>query len=155
MAVSNCEEVELFLNGKSLGRKASDDVTGFMLGGFTMSSVSETRPDPLAEISDNNMNSFTPVQFRRDERQGDFCRGWRIYRTTPKIFRKGIYKILFSNILFSHAEIYVNGKQIDCSDETTESRYETGAFSVTAELNTDIRILLYADTEDKKGAGIS
>lgn len=132
-----------------------ENVTSFMLGGFTMSSVVEEKPDPLTRIADSDMNSFIPVQFMRDLRQGDFRHGWRIYRTTPKIFREGTYKFVFSNVLFEYAEIYVNGKQIDCVDSFTEGKYETKAFEISAELNTDIRMLLYADTDDDKGAGIA
>lgn len=131
------------------------NVLGFMLGGFTVSAVSEHKPDPLVELADNDMNSFVPVQFMRDTRQSDFRHGWRIYRTTPKIFKKGTYKIGFSNILFSYAEIYVNGRQIGRVEKPIEGKYETQSFEITEELNTDIRILLYADTEEAKGAGIA
>lgn len=129
-------------------------VTDYLLGGFSMSAVTEYRPDPIAKIADNDMNSFTPVQFTRDLRQKDFMHGWRVYRTTPKIIRNGTYKIEFSNILFDTAEIFVNGKQIDCINVQHEGKYVTSSFEST-EMNADIRILLYADTDNDKGAGIA
>ena len=93
---------------------------------------------------------FSNSRLAYDEVISKFC-----YTIEIGTLKKKITSNDLSEKYYGSAEIYVNGKQIDCSDETTESRYETGAFSVTAELNTDIRILLYADTEDKKGAGIS
>lgn len=131
------------------------NVTSLTLGGFTVSAVFENKPDPLVRIADNDMNSFIPLQFMKDTRQSDFRQGWRIYRTTPQIFEKGTYKLVFSNVLFAYAEIFVNGSQIDRVEALTEGEYETKAFEISDALKADIRILLYADTEDERGAGIA
>ncbi len=131
------------------------NVTDYLLDGFTMSAVTAEKPDPLIELADNDMNSFTPVRFARDEYQSDFIGGWRIYRVMPKLSRSGVYKLDFSNVRCSYAEVYLNGKQIDCVDAPIDGRYVTKAFEITAGETSDIRILLCADNAHENGVGIA
>ena len=131
------------------------DVTNYILDGFTMSAVTEKKPDPLMEISGDDMNSFTPIQFVKDVFQKDFRDGWRIYRVQPKTRKDGIYRLDFVRARFRYAEIYVDGKQVDLVDTYTRGRYVTKDFAIRAGQNPDIRILLYVENETVYGAGIS
>ena len=130
-------------------------VTNYILDGFTMSAVTEDRPDPLMEIAGNDMNSFTPIQFAKDVFQRDFRNGWRIFRTRPKITKDGVYKIEFIRARFRKLELYVDNKQIDRVDTYTRGGYVTKEFSVSAGETPDIRILMYVENEGEVGAGIA
>jgi beta-galactosidase len=130
-------------------------VTNYILDGFSMSAVSDERPDPLMEIAGNDMNSFTPVQFAKDVFQRDFRNGWRIFRTRPKISADGVYKLEFIRARFRKLELYVDGEQIDLVDTYTRGRYVTREFPVKAGETPDIRILMYVENESEVGAGIA
>lgn len=129
-------------------------VTSYQLVGFTMSAVTEDKPDPIVKIADDDMNSFTPVQFVRDHRQTDFGRGWRIYRAVPKLYRGGSFTLELSDVLFDRAEIYANGAQIDRFDVRIEGKIATKPFELASGVN-DIRILFYSENASEKGAGIA
>lgn len=70
-------------------------------------------------------------------------------------YLKKVHTSLCSQMYFAYAEIFVNGSQIDRVEALTEEEYETKAFEISDALKADIRILLYADTEDERGAGIA
>ena len=130
-------------------------VTNYILDGFTMSAVAEEKPDATAEIADNDMNSFTPIQFVKDVFQQDFIKGWRIYRTRPKIAKDGIYRLDFLRSRFVYGEIYVNGELVDKIETPVYGGYVSKPFAVKANTTLDIRILLYVEHEKRIPCGIS
>ena len=130
-------------------------ITNYILEGFTMSEVTETKPDATATIADNDMNSFTPIQFVKDVFQSDFRNGWRIYRTRPKAAKDGEYRLDFLRARFAYGEIYVDGVLIDRVEEPVRGPYVSRPFTVKAGTTHDIRILLRVDNERFPAAGIS
>ena len=131
------------------------NITNYILEGFTMSEVTEEKPDATAEIADNDMNSFTPIQFVKDVFQSDFRNGWRIYRTKPKAAKDGVYRLDFLRARFTYGEIYVDGVLVDRIDAPVRGGYVSAPFSITAGSTPDIRILLRVDNEITPAAGIS
>ena len=131
------------------------NITNYILEGFTMSEVTETKPDATAEIADNDMNSFTPIQFVKDVFQSDFRNGWRIYRTKPKAAKDGIYRLDFLRARFTYGEIYVDGTLVDRIEEPVRGAYVSAPFTIKADTTPDIRILLRVDNEKTPAAGIS
>ena len=130
-------------------------VTNYVLEGFTMSEVTDEKPNAIMEIADNDMNSFTPIQFVKDVFQQDFIKGWRIYRTVPKAAKDGIYRLDFLRSRFVYGEIYVNGELVDKIETPVYGGYVSKPFSVKADTSLDIRILLYAEHEKRIPCGIS
>lgn len=131
------------------------DVTNYLLDGFTVSEVSEDRPDVLREMKDNDMNSFVPVTFTQNI-PDDFSKGWRIYRVTPKFPSDSSVTLHFARVCFNDAEVYVNGVCIDRIKDAKNGAYETPAFSVQAGQQEDIRILMHATGENNiQFAGIA
>jgi beta-galactosidase len=131
------------------------NITNYILDGFTMSEVTEEKPDATAEIADNDMNSFTPIQFVKDVFQSDFRNGWRIYRTRPKAIKDGEYRLDFLRARFADGEIYVNGVLVDKIEEPVRGAYVSKPFTVKAGETLDIRILLHVVNERFPAAGIS
>ena len=131
------------------------NITNYILEGFTMSDVTQEKPDATAEIADNDMNSFTPIQFVKDVFQSDFRNGWRIYRTRPKAAKDGEYRLDFLRARFAYGEIYVDGVLIDRVEEPVRGPYVSRPFTVKAGTTHDIRILLRVDNERFPAAGIS
>ncbi len=131
------------------------NVTNYILDGFTMSAVTEEKPDATAEIADNDMNSFTPIQFVKDVFQSDFRNGWRIYRTRPKAIKDGEYRLDFLRARFAYGEIYVDGTLVDKIETPVRGGYVSKPFTVKADTTLDIRILLNVQNERFPAAGIS
>ena len=131
------------------------NVTNYILDGFTMSAVTEEKPDAAAEIADNDMNSFTPIQFVKDVFQSDFRNGWRIYRTRPKAIKDGEYRLDFLRARFAYGEIYVDGTLVDKIEAPVRGGYVSKPFTVKADTTLDIRILLNVQNEKFPAAGIS
>ncbi len=131
------------------------NITNYILDGFTMSEVTEEKPDATAEIADNDMNSFTPIRFVKDVFQSDFRNGWRIYRTKPKAIKDGEYRLDFLRARFVYGEIYVNGILVDKIEEPVRGGYVSDPFTVKAGETLDIRILLNVQNERFPAAGIS
>ena len=131
------------------------NVTNYILDGFTMSAVTEEKPDAAAEIADNDMNSFTPIQFVKDVFQSDFRNGWRIYRTRPKAIKDGEYRLDFLRARFAYGEIYVDGALVDKIETPVRGGYVSKPFTVKADTTLDIRILLNVQNEKFPAAGIS
>jgi beta-galactosidase len=130
--------------------------SNYILGGFTMSEVTEERPDPLVEIADNDMNSFIPVQLVRNCHQPDFHDGWRIYRVQPKVYEKTNICFRFDYIRFHYAEVYVNGKLLDTIDRHLNGEYITPFFDAPANSTLDVRILMRTENENPRyGAGLA
>ncbi len=128
----------------------------YMLSGFTMSEVSDTRPDPLIELADNDMNSFTPVELLNNCHQPDFHDGWRIYRVQPKIYNRTTCTLRFSYIRFHYAEFYVNGKLLDKVDRQLNGEYTTPSFTAEPNSVLDVRILMRTENESPVyGAGLA
>ena len=129
-------------------------VQGNNIGGFTISDKFEERPDPLMEIADNDMNTFTPFIVPAVGHQRDFNNGWRIYRTTPTLPKSnGKYELYFPEIKGHKIEIYINGKLL------AEASFPTGdALSVFFDgiqnEKAEIRILIFAE-ENYHGCGLS
>ncbi len=126
------------------------------LGGFTMSDVTDYRPDPLVELADNDVNTFIPVELVKYCHQPDFHDGWRIYRVQPRITKKTHCSLRFSYIRFHYAEFYVNGKLIATVDEYTNGEYISPFFDVLPNSVADVRILMRTENEDPRyGAGLA
>ena len=128
----------------------------YHLSGFTMSEVTDHRPDPLVKIADNDMNSFIPVELVRDHHQKDFYDGWRIYRVQPKIMERNNCCIRFTYARFHYVELYVNGQLIDTVDEYINGEYKTPFFTVEPNTVADIRILMRTENGNPRyGAGLA
>ena len=131
------------------------NVTNYLLDGFTMSDVTDEKPDPLVKINDDDMNSFIPVQFVEACHQRDFRNGWRIYRVCPKVQGGGVYTLNFSYGRSLYTEIYVNGKHVETIDKYINGQYTTKQFTVEAGDTPDIRILMHCQNESEYGAGFA
>lgn len=128
----------------------------YLLYGFTMSGVTSYKPDPLVNLADNDMNSFTPVTLVPHCHQRDFCNGWRIYRATPEIYNTAEYSVSFSYARFHYAEVYVNGVLVDMVNEHKNGNYVIPTFKAEAGTKVDIRILMRTENENEKyGAGLA
>lgn len=123
----------------------NDDLTG-----FTMSELSEQRPDPLVQLSDNDMNSFIPVRFQAEHYQVDFLKGWRIYRVVYDAH--GAYTLRFGKVFAESFEVYAGSKLL-CKKEAL--RHETVSCCFDAEGKTEIRVLVHGKTDDPLGCGIA
>jgi beta-galactosidase len=152
----NLESAEIDLQIEALPAPLCPrNITNYILEGFTMSEVTESKPDATAEIADNDMNSFTPIQFVKDVFQSDFRNGWRIYRTKPKTAKDGIYRLDFLRARFAYGEIYVDGELVDRIESPVRGGYVSAPFPIKADTTPDIRILLHVDHEVFPAAGIS
>lgn len=78
---------------------------------FTVSAVTAERPDPLIRLSDNDMNSFTPIE-TVGHHQGDFCSGWRVYRALTRMRDGSGFHMIFPNLIADDMEVYLNGKKV-------------------------------------------
>lgn len=127
-----------------------------VLSGFTASSVTQERPDPLIELADNDMNSFSAVDLSGDHYQLDYTTGWRIYRVQPQMFGKTNAYIRFSRINVGYAEIYADGVLVDKIGQPITGEYITPVFKVNGNKNTDIRILTHIESANEyEGAGFA
>ena len=132
------------------------NTANYILDGFTMSDVTDSKPDATRELADNDMNSFMPVTFERNCHQKDFCNGWRIYRVTPEMHATAKYSIRFEYIRFNYAEFYVNGELVDTVNERKNGFYEMPIIEAKEGTTLDIRILMRTEGEDERyGAGIA
>ena len=132
------------------------NAANYRIGGFTMSAVTDERPDPLIELADNDMNSFTPVELVHYQHQPDFHDGWRIYRVCPRVYEKTTCALRFSYIRFHYAEIYVNGKLLDTVDRHLNGEYVTPFFNAQPNSTPDVRILMRTENENPRyGAGLA
>lgn len=122
----------------------------YELYGFTMSELSQTRPDPLVQLSDNDMNSFVPLRVQMEHYQVDFQSGWRIYRVVYPA--SGTHTLHFSKVFAEVFEVYA-GQTLCCKKE--HLRHEPVSCSFTAEGKTELRILIHGSTDSRLGCGIS
>ena len=130
------------------------NVSDFVLDGFTMSSVTEEKPDAVRKIEDNDMNSFTPVRFEWNSFGGDFVSGWRIFRVTPAVRRGGTYRILFGRMKGKSAEVFVDGMSVGRTDPLGGG-FATEDFTLEPGSAPDIRVLMEGDGNGGRGiAGI-
>ena len=129
-------------------------VQGTTIGGFTLSDKFVDRPDPLMEIADNDMNTFTPFIVPAMGHQRDFNNGWRIYRTSPSLPKSnGKYELYFPEIKGHIIEVYINGEML------AKESYPTGneltiIFDGKENEKAEIRILIFAE-ENYHGCGLS
>ena len=122
---------------------------------FTMSKVFWERPDPCMTLSDDDQNSFTPVEFRHGVLQEDFDTGYRIYRVKGEVAESGEYAFRFVWASWSYAEVYINGKKVWERGEHI-GQTESARFYLEGGVPLDIRFLLYAkDKKNDGGAGFS
>ncbi len=128
------------------------NVSDFVLDGFTMSSVTEEKPDAVRRIEDNDMNSFTPVRFEWNSFGSDFVSGWRIFRVTPQVRRGGTYRILFGKMKGKSAEVFVDGVSVGRTD-SPRGGFATEDFTLEPGSALDIRVLMEGDGNG--GCGIA
>ncbi len=126
-----------------------------VLDKFTMSDIFPERPDPLMYISDDDQNSFTPIEFLARTLQKDFGNGWRIYRIKIKAPGTGNFRLNMKWGVWDKAEMYANEKVIVKLDKTTNGGYMTPSFALTKGEMTDIRLLLYSENREQYGAGFA
>ncbi len=117
---------------------------------FTMSKIYSERPDPLMMLSDDDQNSFIPVEFRHGVLQEDFCDGWRIYRVKTEVAKGGEYLMRFVWAAWDKAEIYVNGRLVYERGEHI-GMTETPPFTLAGGEPLDIRFLLCAKNKKNEG----
>lgn len=120
-----------------------------ILYGITQSVITAEKPDPLVELADNDMNTFTPVEFSWDYFQKDFKSGWRIYRATPVVSDKRMI-LEFSAVRASVMEVYVDGEQIYASANAIEGSIQC-PFAAEAGDKVDIRILMQSKVSEESG----
>ena len=120
-----------------------------ILYGITQSVVTAKRPDPLIQLSDNDMNTFTAVEFSWDYFQRDFKSGWRIYRATPVVSDKQMI-LEFPAVRAAFMEVYVDGKQIFVSTENMEESVVCSFKANPGEM-IDIRILVQGIESEESG----
>lgn len=120
-----------------------------ILYGITQSVITAERPDPLVELADNDMNTFTPVEFSWDYFQKDFKSGWRIYRATPVVSEKQMI-LEFSAVRASVMEVYVDGEQIYANADEIEGSIQC-PFVVENGDKVDIRILMRSKVSEESG----
>ncbi len=149
------ESAELELSVISVDAPVCPEVAkSASLNKFTMSRVYDERPDPLMNISDDDQNSFMPVEFVHGALQEDFTDGWRIYRVKAETPKSGdyIFKIFWG--VWDHAEIYVNGRCV-FDHAANVGPCNTKAFELKADEKPDIRFLLQAKNKNEGGAGFA
>lgn len=134
---------------KNSGNKqlVGSSVNMFVISEMTMSEITEQKPDPLVEIAENDMNSFTPVSCIGSH-QNDFHDGWRIYRFHAELPENTDYVMTFLQLESDHTEVYVNGKLVFCSDEKFGALYggrQKVSYLLEAQpdKNAEFRILLH------------
>lgn len=147
------QEVEIALD---VAQVAQPDRIGLCedheLYGFTMSEISQERPDPLMILSDNDMNSFVPVRFQMGHYQLDFFRGWRIYRALWTPSKAGRYTMSFGKVFAEEMEVYVGGTLCFQGHALSHAPVRCD-FEADGEV--ELRVLLRVQTDDPSGAGIS
>ncbi len=117
--------------------------------GVTQSIVTAERPDPLIQLADNDMNTFTSVQFSWDYFQRDFKSGWRIYRATP-VVSEGEMLLELSAVRAASVEIYVDEEQIFANTEGVEGCVVC-PFTASSAGRVDIRILIHSKESEESG----
>ena len=106
-------------------------------------------------LSDDDQNSFIPVEFRHGVLQEDFDTGYRIYRVKSEVAESGDYAFRFVWASWNNAEVYVNGKKVWERGEHI-GQTESARFYLEGGVPLDIRFLLYAkDKKNEGGAGFS
>lgn len=86
-------------------------LSGRSVSHLTMSvAMPMEKPDPLLAVSDNDMNSFTPVTLRNGVCQTDFTQGWRLYRAPLRVAESGILRL--ESLYVRYAEIYFCGMRV-------------------------------------------
>lgn len=121
-----------------------------VLDNFTMSQTFEDKPNALAEISDDDMNSFIPVTFVHGALQTDFTDGWRMYRARVESPSDAAYTLMFEWACFNAMTVYINDECIfDRAPGTIHrGKLVTEKFKVKKSEKLDIRILVYARESD-------
>lgn len=125
-----------------------------VLDKFTMSQVYdlEDKPDPNMYISDDDMNTFTPVTFVHGSLQSDFKGGYRIYRMKTRVnSRSANYFMKFIWGSWNELYVYINGKCVLDLPWRHIGPYKTGAFELVEGEEIDIRILVKALPEHAAG----
>ena len=111
--------------------------------------VTTERPDPLIQLADNDMNTFTSVHFSWDYFQRDFKSGWRIYRATPVVSKEQM-TLELSAVRAVSMEVYVDGKQIFVNTEDVEGCVKC-PFTTKSGEKVDIRILIQGKESVESG----
>ncbi len=126
-----------------------------LLDRFTMSSVFESRPDPLIKLTDDDMNSFIPVTFSPNWFQEDLTDGWRIYRATTVSLTSSDYVLNFNQVLCDGMEVYVNERLVYSRETSHRGGIKTPPFSLVKDEKLDIRVLIRSKNRPKEGAGLA
>ena len=126
---------------------------GRVLSNWTMSAETFLqKPDPLMKISDDDMNSFEPIDLEYGFQ--DYQSGYKIFRCNFRLANKTekSYKIMFTAIAASEMEVYINGK---CEANIINPPYFKPLevrFTALPGVNNEMRVLIKAI--DSKNSGI-
>jgi len=125
------------------------------VNGFTMSEITKERPDPLVELSEDNMNSFVPVGFLDTQYQSDYQSGWRTYRAAYDIRSAGVYKLDMPKVYADQLEIYVDGRCCYKAEGPVLHEAVSCLLEFAKEQKTELRILFYVENTNAIGGGIA
>ena len=120
-----------------------------ILYGVTQSIITAERPDPLIRVADNDMNTFTAVEFSWDYFQRDFKSGWRIYRVTPVVSEEEM-TLELSAVRATSVEVYVDEQLIYVNTEGVEGCVRCPFEAKTGD-KIDVRILIRAKEATESG----
>lgn len=133
-----------------------DGVENDYIGGFSVSKIFEIKPDPLIKVTDQDMNTFSPISIPLANYQPGFLRGWRIYRVAcvlpsiPSNSSTADYKLIFSDIKGADIEVYIDGKLCSAHKQPSGGQMKIG-FSGIPQGSVEIRILIKADSSTNSG----
>jgi len=122
--------------------------------GFKRSAIVQERPDPLVALSEDNMNSFTPVGFQDTQYQTDYKKGWCIYRAVYETDQPGTYKLDISKVYGDQLEIYADGMCCYRAVQPLHHENVSCLFEAEGNKSVEIRILFYVEETNALGGGI-
>ena len=122
-----------------------------VLSGLTVSAITAERPDYVAPISENDMNTLSPITLG-DELDSGFTVGWRFLRAKLPLKARGDVAECVLELPKTSAEelrIAVNGQEVYAAREVWGAR--SISFRVPAAEEYDLRILTAAWGEKPSG----
>ena len=147
-------EVEITIKNVAIPNYMRSTLGNF-IGGFSVSEISNNRPDVNVQVADNDMNTFSPFIIPPKGYQKDFKCGWCIYRTIQELPEcdGDSYTLKFANIKGDSIEVYIDG--VLCTETSLSTGGELNVqFSSVQKESIEIRILVYGQ-KDNDGYGLS
>lgn len=139
-------EPEIITVNKPLSVESTVDYNLYEL---TQSVVLPERPDPLMQIADNDMNSFTACKFSYEHFQYDFKKGYRIYRAKIKAdYQKST--LLIGAVMAGEIEIYYDNNLLLKADNVCDEKI-TCQIDMKPQIECELRILIKGERETLNG----